>query len=76
MSLNRLLDDPELQMLIGRVQKAYGSDVVIGAMADAIAAIAREQRAQIKTGALPDADSLPVMRVALRRELEALMREQ
>jgi len=49
---------------------------VIGAMADAIAAIAREQRAQIKTGALPDADSLPVMRVALRRELEALMREQ
>jgi hypothetical protein len=75
MSLNRLLDDPELSALVAKVEAAYGSDEIPRATERAYAAIAREQRTQIKAGTKPDTDSLQVMRAAFRRELEALMRE-
>ena len=74
MPLNKLLDDPELNALVAKVEAAYGADEIPRAIERAYGAIVREQRAQIKTGALPDADSLPVMRAAFRRELEALLR--
>jgi len=74
MPLNKLLDDPELNALVAKVEAAYGADEIPRAIERAYGAIVREQRAQIKTGALPDADSLPVMRGAFRRELEALLR--
>ena len=74
MPLNRLLDDPELNALIAKAEAPYGPDEISRAIERAYGAIVREQRAQVRTGARPDADNSPVMWAAFRRELEALLR--